>query len=95
MFLPNIFFYFIAQDWGRWINISYSLSLLTYLHLYKNNFIKLSNKVINFNIFKKKYILIMIFIIFSFGWSPKTLMTEDIGSIPIYRKSLNIIKYSF
>ena len=95
MFLPNIIFYFIAQDWGRWINISYSLSLLTYLHLYKNNFVKLSNKVINFNIFKKKYILIMIFIIFSFGWSPKTLMTEDIGSIPIYRKSLNIIKYSF
>ena len=95
MFLPNIIFYFIAQDWGRWINISYSLSLLTYLHLYKNNFIKLSNKVINFNIFKKKYILIMIFIIFSFGWSPKTLMTEDIGSIPIYRKSLDIINYSF
>ena len=95
MFLPNIIFYFIAQDWGRWINISYSLSLLTYLHLYKNNFVKLSNKVINFNIFKKKYILIMIFIIFSFGWSPKTLMTEDIGSIPIYRKSLDIINYSF
>ena len=95
IFLPNILFYYVAQDWGRWINISYTLSLLTYLYSYKNNFIIINIKTINFNIFKKKFIIILLFIIFSFGWSPKTLMNEDVGSIPIYRKSLNIIDYFF
>ena len=95
IFLPNILFYFVAQDWGRWINISYTLSLLTYLYSYKNNFIIIDTKAINFNIFKKKFILILLFMIFSFGWSPKTLMNDDVGSIPIYRKSLNIIDYFF
>ena len=95
IFLPNILFYYIAQDWGRWINISYTLSLLTYLYLYKNNFIIINTKTVDFNIFKKKFILILLFIIYSFGWSPKTLMNEDIGSIPIYRKSLDIIDYFF
>ena len=93
--LPHLLFYYIAQDWGRWINISYTLSLLTYLYCYKNNFIVINNKNMNLNFFKKKLILIIIFIIFSFGWSPKTLINEDIGSIPIYRKSLNIIDFFF
>lgn len=95
MFLPNIIFYYIAQDWGRWINISYTLSLLTYLYSYKNNYIIVNNKVINVNTFKNKYFLIILFIIFSFGWSPKTLMTDDIGSIPIYRKGHDVIDYFF
>ncbi len=95
MFLPNIIFYYIAQDWGRWMNISYTLSLLTYLYLYKNNYIEVNNKVINYNIFKNKILLVMLFIVFSFGWSPKTTMKEDVGSIPIYRKTLTIIHYLF
>ena len=95
MFLPNIIFYYIAQDWGRWINISYTLSLFTYLYSLKNNYIKVSNKIINSKIFRNKFLLIVFFILFSFGWSPKTLMSDDIGSIPIYRKSLNILDYSF
>ena len=35
------------------------------------------------------------FIVFSFGWNPKTTMKEDVGSIPIYRKTLTIIDYLF
>jgi hypothetical protein len=95
LLLPNILFFYVAQDWGRWINISYTLSLLTYIYLFKNNFIITDYKNINFNLFKKKFILILSFIIFSFGWSPKTLINEDVGSIPIYRKSLIIIDYFF
>jgi hypothetical protein len=95
IFLPHLLFYYIAQDWGRWINISYTLSLLTYLYCYKKNFIVINNKNINFKIFQKKLILILLFIIFSFGWGPKTLINEDVGSIPIYRKSLDVIDYFF
>ena len=93
LLLPNILFFYVAQDWGRWINISYTLSLLTYIYSFKNNFVKTNCKIIDFNLFKKKFILILSFIIFSFGWNPKTLMNEDVGSIPIYRKSLIIIEY--
>ena len=95
MFLPNIFFYYIAQDWGRWMNISYTLSLFTYLYLYKNNYIKIKNKVNNYNFSKNKILLVIFFIVFSFGWNPKTTMKEDVGSIPIYRKTLTIIDYLF
>ena len=92
VFAPSIIFYYIAQDWGRWIHISYSLSLLTYLFCIKNNIITLDKTRINFSILKNKFIVVFLFILFSFSWSPKTLMNEDVGSIPIYRKSLNIIK---
>ena len=95
LLLPNILFFYVAQDWGRWINISYTLSLLTYIYSFKNNFITTNYKSIDFSLFKKKFILIFSFIIFSFGWSPKTLINEDVGSIPIYRKSLIIIDYFF
>lgn len=91
MLTPTIFIYYVAQDWGRWINISYTLSLLTYIYCLKNNFIITNNDNFNFILFKKKSILILCFIIFSFGWNPKTLITEDIGSIPIYRKSMSVI----
>ena len=91
IFAPSITFFFIAQDWGRWLHISYSLSLLTYIFCLKNNMIVLDIKKLNFSVFKNKFITIVLFILFSFGWSPKTLMNEDVGSIPIYRKSLNII----
>ena len=93
LLLPNILFFYVAQDWGRWINISYTLTLLTYIYSFKNNFIITDYKNINLSLFKKKFILIFLFIIFSFGWNPKTLMNEDVGSIPIYRKSLIIIEY--
>ena len=92
VFAPSFIFYYIAQDWGRWIHISYSLSLLTYLFCIKNNIITLDKTRINFSILKNKFIVVFLFILFSFSWSPKTLMNEDVGSIPIYRKSLNIIK---
>ena len=92
IFLPSFIFYYIAQDWGRWISISYTLSFLTFIYCYKNNFIHISTKKLEFWIFRKKFFTIFIFIIFSFGWSPKTLINEDVSSIPIYRKSMEIIK---
>ena len=92
IFTPSLIFYYIAQDWGRWVSISYTLSLLTYVYSLKNNFIVLNFDRINYSIFRKKFVVIFLFIIFAFGWAPKTLINEDVGSIPIYRKSVEIIK---
>ena len=92
IFAPTFIFYYIAQDWGRWVSISYTLSLLTYIFSLKNNFIVLDVDKINFVILRKKSVVIIIFIIFAFGWSPKTLINEDVSSIPIYRKSVEIVK---
>lgn len=92
VFAPTLTFYLIAQDWGRWINISYTLSLFTYLYCLKNNFINLKLKKTNYSFSKNRIILSLLLILFSFSWSPKVLINEDVGSIPLYRKSLIIIK---
>ena len=92
IFSPSFIFYYIAQDWGRWVSISYTLSLLTYIFSLKNNFIVLDINKINFVILKNKIIVALLFVVFAFGWSPKTLINEDVSSIPIYRKSAEIIK---
>ena len=60
VFAPSFIFYYIAQDWGRWIHISYSLSLLTYLFCIKNNIITLDKTRINFSILKNKIILVFL-----------------------------------
>ena len=95
IFTPSLIFYYIAQDWGRWVSISYTLSLLTYVYSLKNNFIVLNFDRIDYLIFRKKFVVIFLFIIFAFGWAPKTLINEDVGSIPIYRKGVEIIKTVF
>ena len=91
VFIPSLSFYFIAQDWGRWINISYTLSLLTYIFCIKNDIAIIESEKLNFYFLKNKTITSILIILFCFSWNPKTLMNEDIGSIPIYRKSVIII----
>ena len=40
----------------------------------------------------KRYILIILFIVFAFSWNPKTALSGDIGSFPIYRIPYKSIK---
>jgi len=84
---PVLILFLMGYDWGRWVNISYTLSLLTFLYLYKKDIIK-----INFETLKKNRLNLLslrnfslIFIIYCFTWSPKTVITGDIGSFPLYR----------
>tara|TARA_Y100000590_G_scaffold412980_1_gene508385 strand:- start:1054 stop:2253 length:1200 start_codon:yes stop_codon:yes gene_type:complete len=86
--LPTFIPFMIAVDWGRWFNLSYTMSILFYFFCFKNNLIKLNqnyyiylfNKILN-----KKYIFIILILIVCFSWNPKSVYSEDIGSIPVYR----------
>jgi len=99
--LPVILLFAMGYDWGRWVNISYVFSILFYLYLYKNNKIILNenfldNKFLKFIKYEKFFIIF--FIIYCFGWNPKTVITGDVGSKPGYqipRKAMKIIYYKY
>lgn len=94
--LPIAVLFMMGLDWGRWINIYYFFTLTTVYFLLKNNIYTISeNKLKKFNIlisFNKKYLLIIIFLLFCLGWNPKTLYKEDVASFPGYRVPYKLIK---
>jgi hypothetical protein len=94
---PSLLFIF-GYDWGRWINIIYTFSILLYFFFLKNNFVTNNLGTQKFKIIsvlnKKKY-LISIFIIFAFFWSPKTVITGDISTNTLYKIVYNSSKKVF
>ena len=92
--LPIIVLFAMGYDWGRWVNVTYVMLALTYFHLLKSgNFILNYKKLENNLIYKiKGKIFIIFFIIFCFGWNPKTVITGDVGSFPGYRIPYKIFK---
>ena len=93
---PVIFLFAMGYDWGRWVNISYVFSIISFVYIYKYNLITLSEKFLSNKLLKniKKKIFIFIVIIYCFGWNPKTAITGDVASFPGYRipyKALKII----
>ena len=91
---PVLLLFAMGYDWGRWVNISYVMTLITFFYLYKNNFIILDTKQLNLNrlnLLKPKY-FIYIFIIYAFTWNPKTVITGDVASFPLYRIIYKFIK---
>jgi hypothetical protein len=101
MLSPVIVLFAMGYDWGRWVNISYVFSILFYFNLYKNKLIKLDISKINNRIsyfVNKKKLFLYIFIIYCFGWNPKTVITGDIASFPGYRipyKAFKIINQKY
>ena len=91
---PIILLFAMGYDWGRWVNISYVFSIITFVFMYKNNFIILSEKFLKNGLFKKlkKKIFIFIIIFFCFGWNPKTVITGDVASFPGYRIPYKALK---
>lgn len=98
---PMIILFLMMTDWGRVVNMYYSFSILTYLYLYKNKKVNIKKSIKDnfFNkLFQNKKILIIFFIIFAFGWNPKTSIVGDVGSKPGYqipRKAIKIIYYKY
>ena len=96
LYLPSILLFIFGYDWGRWINITYSFTILLYIFLFSNSLVSdksYSKQKILKNFFNNKTLFLILFIIFSFGWNPKTVITGDIASFPGYRIPVKIINY--
>ena len=88
LYSPSILLFMYGYDWGRWVNITYSFSILFYIYLFKKSIISNDFRINNnlwSRIVKKKILISLIFFIFAFSWNPKTVITGDVGSFPIYR----------
>ena len=98
---PALILFAMGSDWGRWVNISYVFSILFYFNLLKKNIIKLNVKIFKnplIILLNNKKVFIIFFIIFCFGWNPKTAYTGDVGTKPGYqipRKAIKIIYYKY
>ena len=92
---PVLVLFAMGYDWGRWVNITYTFSVLFYFYLAKNDLIKIDLKSIDIFLKKQnKKIIVLFFIIFSFGWNPKTVVTGDVASFPGYRIPVKIVKFT-
>ena len=95
LYSPSILLFIYGYDWGRWIHMTYSFSILFYIYLFKNSIISNNLKIKNNlwkNIVKKKILVSLIFFIFAFCWNPKTVVTGDVSSFPFYRVPYKIFK---
>ena len=93
---PVIILFAMGYDWGRWVNISYFFSIISFVYIYKYNLITVSEKFLKNKLFMniKGKIFIFIIIFYCFGWNPKTAITGDVASFPGYRipyKALKIV----
>ena len=94
---PVILLFAMGYDWGRWVNISYVISALIVFSLLKNEKINLNTTLLKQNfLYKiKGKMFVILFIIFCFGWNPKTVMTGDVASFPGYRIPVKVINKVF
>ena len=91
---PVLVLFAMGYDWGRWVNIGYVFLCITYFFIYKNNYININNMILKRNFISKlnKKLFIFIFIIFCFGWNPKTVISGDVASFPGYRIPYKVFK---
>ncbi len=92
--LPVTILFAMGFDWGRWVNITYVFLALIYFKLLTDNHIEINSKNLEqsflYKIKGKTYIIF--FIIFCFGWNPKTVITGDVASFPGYRIPYKVFK---
>ena len=97
-YIPIIPLFLLGGDWGRWVGMTITFTTIFYFYLYKNNFIKVDylslNQKLNFFKDKKKFVIVL-FIIFAFGWNQKTTSVEDIATNPLYKIPYNTAKRIF
>ena len=94
---PVILLFAMGYDWGRWVNISYVISAMILFSLLKNEKINLNTALLKQNfLYKiKGKMFVILFIIFCFGWNPKTVMLGDVASFPGYRIPVKVINKVF
>jgi len=98
MYIPVLLLFGMGFDWGRWVNISYVFVIVMYVYLLKEELITIDKEIYDtkiYNILKKKMFFIFVFIIFCFGWNPKTVITGDIATNPLWKVPYNASKIIF
>ena len=98
MCTPILLLFAMGFDWGRWVNISYVFVIVMYIYLLKEKIITLEEKIYNtkiYGILNKRIIFIFVFIIFCFGWNPKTVITGDVATNPLWKIPYNASKIIF
>lgn len=92
---PAFFLFTMMGDWGRIVNISYTFTALFYFYLLQNNLLEINlekiAKKISF-IQNRKSLLIICFILYTFGWTPQTSLRGDVSSFPGYRIPYKTVK---
>ena len=84
-------------DWGRVVNIAYTFSIFTFFYLIKNDYFQLKEGHFYLSIkkiFNNEKYYHAVFFIFCFCWNIKTVISDRVGSFPIYRiitKSIKIL----
>ena len=98
IYFPVTFLFAMGVDWGRWVNISYVFGIILFIYLYQKKQIKIREQIYIgkfYGFLNKKKIFIFIFIIFCFGWNPKTVMTGDVATNPLWKIPYNASKVVF
>jgi len=92
--MPVFLLFAMGYDWGRWVNISYVFLIIFYFYLYNKKIIILDYHKLKNNFLSKisKKLFITLFILYCFGWNPKTVITGDIASFPGYRIPYKVFK---
>ena len=91
---PVILLFAMGFDWGRWVNITYVILALIYFKLLLDKHFILNYEKLKKNLLYKikGKMFVFFFIIFCFGWNPKTVITGDVASFPGYRVPYKVFK---
>lgn len=91
---PVIILFAMGFDWGRWVNITYVILVLIYYKLLIDGHLIINFKKLKISLLYKikGKLFIFFFIIFCFGWNPKTVITGDVASFPGYRIPYKVFK---
>ena len=92
--LPVTVLFAMGYDWGRWVNITYVFLVLIYFKLLIDGQVEINFKNLKYTfLYKiKGKTYVIFFIIFCFGWNPKTVITGDVASFPGYRIPYKVFK---
>jgi hypothetical protein len=97
LLVPVPILFAAMYDWGRVVNIAYTFSVFTYFYLIKNCYFNLKEGrfyLLIKKFFNKKIYYYILFFIYCFCWNIKTVISDKIGSVPIYKiitKSIKIL----
>ena len=95
IFISNILLsiplYLLIFDWGRVIYINYNFFIIIIIFIFNSNLINTKYLQKKIEVISKP-IKILFFIFICLSFSPKLLITDDLGSKPLYKSATKIFK---